>query len=680
MASCITSKWANTSPQAKLTVTQSSSTATSATLSWVLEYIADYAASSSVSKAYTVVIGGETVKEGTYSINGKTGTNTVASGTYTVTKGTAAKTISFSVSFGFNLTWSGIYGGTKSASGSISVAAMTSYTVSYNANGGTGAPSSQTKWHGVALLLADTKPTRTGYTFQGWATSSTATTAAYSGGTSYTANASVTLYAVWKAYTYTVSYNANGGTGAPANQTKHYGTALTLSSTKPTRTNYAFKGWGTSASATTVSYAAGASYTANAAITLYAIWEIAYTAPRITKLSAVRGTYDSGTFTEDSSGTYMKLAFSYECDLNSNTIYEVHITGANDVQVFTTQGTLSEYSGTETAYFDISAVSAEASYTVKLTVDDTGGSISVYTTLNGAAYTIDFLAGGKGVSFGKPAELKGVADFGFDAKFNKPVYGKALGMDRLPAIPASSDLNDYMNPGCYAVQSNAIASTVANIPVARAGRVEVWSSTGEGVRAEQWSYLRQRFIPYNSANAVWEREIARSADNVWNYYEWWQSSLTPDAAEKVYSKAAMTISVSASATVSATNSYTEIPFDTTVASTSSRMTLASNSIRIGANIEYVKVNCQVLLKCGSSTGNRHVRIQKISGSTTTSIAWACVQGVATYNTPYICAPVIVSVKEGDLLRAVYYTSDSTDSISAGSSSNGRQTYLTAEEL
>ena len=72
--------------------------------------------------------------------------------------------------------------------------------------------------------------------------------------------------------TYTVSYNANGGSGAPANQTKTWGTNLTLSSVIPTRTGYAFKGWATSSGSTTVKYAAGATYTANAALSLYAVW------------------------------------------------------------------------------------------------------------------------------------------------------------------------------------------------------------------------------------------------------------------------------------------------------------------------------------------------------------------------------------------------------------------------
>lgn len=169
---------------------------------------------------------------------------------------------------------------TKNVSFNVTVPAWTSYTVKYNANGGSGAPSNQTKWKDQTLKLSTTKPTRTGYTFQGWATSSSGSVA-YASGANYTSNASVTLYAVWKAITYTISYNANGGSGAPSSQTKTYGKTLTLSSVVPKRTaiedngtitEYTFKGWATSASSTSVAYVAGANYTANSAMTLYAVW------------------------------------------------------------------------------------------------------------------------------------------------------------------------------------------------------------------------------------------------------------------------------------------------------------------------------------------------------------------------------------------------------------------------
>ena len=95
----------------------------------------------------------------------------------------------------------------------------------------------------------------------------------FTSGNTHTVSGNVTVVSTASKITYTVSYNANGGSGAPSNQTKTYGTTLTLSSTKPTRTGYTFQGWGTSTTDTSVDYAAGASYTANAAITLYAIWK-----------------------------------------------------------------------------------------------------------------------------------------------------------------------------------------------------------------------------------------------------------------------------------------------------------------------------------------------------------------------------------------------------------------------
>ena len=148
------------------------------------------------------------------------------------------------------------------------------YTVSYNANGGSNTPASQTKVHGVTLTLSSTIPYRFNYEFLGWSTSSSATTATYTAGASYTGNASVTLYAVWKykPATYTVSYDANGGTGAPGRQTKTYGVTLTLTTIQPTRKNYLFLGWSKDRNATSASYSAGGSYTDNADVTLYAVW------------------------------------------------------------------------------------------------------------------------------------------------------------------------------------------------------------------------------------------------------------------------------------------------------------------------------------------------------------------------------------------------------------------------
>ena len=183
------------------------------------------------------------------------------------------------------------------------------YTLTYNANGGSGAPSNQTGSNtgtspSYTFTISSTSPSRTGYTFKGWSTSSTATTASYQPGGSITVTSSgtTTLYAVWQIDTWAVKYYANGHGTAPADQTKTYGQTLTLqpfisnvNGTENTvtitcdaatnggtwtggngsakwRPVYSQTYWNTNSSGTGTNYGSGASYTTNAALDLYAIW------------------------------------------------------------------------------------------------------------------------------------------------------------------------------------------------------------------------------------------------------------------------------------------------------------------------------------------------------------------------------------------------------------------------
>lgn len=101
----------------------------------------------------------------------------------------------------------------------------TKYTIAYNANGGSGAPSSQTKTHGTNLTLSSTKPTRTGYTFKGWALTKADAddgTWYYQAGSTCGRNEDLTLYAVWEEHILTVNYYSNyatsfSGTFTPEN-------------------------------------------------------------------------------------------------------------------------------------------------------------------------------------------------------------------------------------------------------------------------------------------------------------------------------------------------------------------------------------------------------------------------------------------------------------------------------
>lgn len=295
---------------------------------------------------------------------------------------------------------------TVMVSTSYTIPAISTYTVSYNANGGTGAPSSQTKMHDTALTLSTTKPTRNGYAFAGWSTSSSATSATYSAGGTYAANASVTLYAVWTSNGYTVSYNANGGTGVPVDQTKVHGTTLTLSSITPTRNGYDFVGWGVSSTSTTASYQPGGRYTQNAPITLYAIWTTSYIKPTITSLTVIR-TNSAGTADEE--GTYFKVSFDWTTN-SAVTSIKVRWTVANTTNWSQSTITASGTSGNVSKVLGSNIISTESTYTVEVTVSDSGGSTTLTRTLGGTAYSIDFLSGGKGVAIGKQAEFENTFD------------------------------------------------------------------------------------------------------------------------------------------------------------------------------------------------------------------------------------------------------------------------------
>lgn len=307
-------------------------------------------------------------------------------------------------------------GGTMYASTTFSVPKLASYTVSYNANGGSGAPSNQTKWYGKSLTLSGTKPTRIGYSFSKWNTNTSGTGTSYAPGTSYTGNAALKLYAIWTANTYKITYNANGGSGAPTAQTKTYGKTLTLSSTKPTRANYKFLGWSTNKSATTAAYSAGGSFTTNAATTLYAVWELAYVKPKINSFSVRRCTEDRAS---SDTGTYALVNLSWVTFSEAPTIvvsWESASSGSGSETL-----TASSTEGGVDVLIGDGSLSTEATYTVRVTVSDSGGSVSLSKTLSGSVYPIDVLAKGKGIAFGKPAELSGYMDVGYNAQFNKPI-------------------------------------------------------------------------------------------------------------------------------------------------------------------------------------------------------------------------------------------------------------------
>lgn len=354
---------------------------------------------------------------------------------YTSTTGYDRRHTNRTIKFYASFSGIAMLNGTMYANNSVTIVKKASYTVTYNANGGSNAPSSQTKWYGESLTLSSTKPTRTGYIFKGWATSSTATSAEYpvGGSYTYTTNESVTLYAVWKAITYTIKFNANGGSNAPSSQTKTYGKTLVLTTNKPTRTNYNFEGWGLSSNTSTVTYNAGGNYTKNASDTLYAVWTLAYTKPRITNFSVRRVNQNVQL---DDQGTICNVAFNWATD-NPVTAITVSCRQATSGAIWRDipldlPTTDQNKSGSVNQNLP-DEFSANNSYEIKVTVaDGDGSSYSSYVTrtLPSAKFLIDFKANGDGIAIGKAAENAGF-DVYMDTKFEKKVaiYGETPHLD-----------------------------------------------------------------------------------------------------------------------------------------------------------------------------------------------------------------------------------------------------------
>ncbi len=149
-------------------------------------------------------------------------------------------------------------------------------TVTLETNGGA-LPDGDSPFASVVGAALPT-PTKTGYTFTGWYTASDCSDGPVKEiPTPSSGGANITLYAGWRANTYTVTFNANGGNGAMAPQSFTYGTPQKLTANGFSCLGKTFAGWNTKADGTGMSYTDGqqiSNLTAdlNGVVTLYAQW------------------------------------------------------------------------------------------------------------------------------------------------------------------------------------------------------------------------------------------------------------------------------------------------------------------------------------------------------------------------------------------------------------------------
>ena len=154
-------------------------------------------------------------------------------------------------------------------------AAPAQYTITYDANGGAGTMSAQTIEAGKSAALTANGFARDGYTFTGWNTAKDGSGTAYADKATVTPTADMTLYAQWQATPakYTVTFDANGGTGTMDALTVDAGNSVVLTANAFKRDGYTFAGWNTAKDGKGTAYGDKAQITPNGDMTLYAQWK-----------------------------------------------------------------------------------------------------------------------------------------------------------------------------------------------------------------------------------------------------------------------------------------------------------------------------------------------------------------------------------------------------------------------
>ena len=172
--------------------------------------------------------------------------------------------------------------------GQYGVQQQNTVVLSYDANGGSGSPASESKTVAAGsqaeFTISADIPVRTGYRFLGWSTAKDGAVQ-YQAGGKLSTGTSLTLYAVWKdanLKTFTITYDTNGGAGGPGTQSVETNTGsgiIVISRVRPYRLGYYFTGWSLTPGGK-MQYRPGDSITIQGDLTLYAVWAKPTDSPR----------------------------------------------------------------------------------------------------------------------------------------------------------------------------------------------------------------------------------------------------------------------------------------------------------------------------------------------------------------------------------------------------------------
>lgn len=336
--------------------------------------------------------------------------------------------------------------------------------------------------------------------------------------TSSTAQATLTLAAKTS---YAVTYNGNkpsAATGTVSNvpdaQTKWHGEDLTLATAVPTLTNYIFKGWATSNTATTATYQPGETFTTDgSAVNLYAVWELALVLPTISNVKLYRtatGNTSTPVATENAEGTYGYLEFAWAVDsaTNGNTTSSKHniVVVTTDGNTTWTANTVQVTGSLENGLIrgtfktnlknagSLLTVSAGTTYTVRATITDSkGAAATTVQTLSQSTFHIDAYASSsvKSIAFGRQAsETRSEIGFGeiFTPVFdNAATWRSQMGTNNASNLSSGTVPRARIENTAWAYLNSTTASSANWVRwrmVAGVVYVEVYYASGAGMTAK----------------------------------------------------------------------------------------------------------------------------------------------------------------------------------------------------
>ena len=244
----------------------------------------------------------------------------------------------------------------------------TRVTLTYDANGGSDAPSAQNAYRyagtgSATLTISSSEPVRPGYDFLGWSLSSTASTATYQPGDTILLSGNDVLYAVWEANGFIITFDSMGGS-AVSPITVNAGSVATAPS-DPTLEYFVFKGWYTSIEFST-------EYTfsepVNSSFTLYAKWDgtLAFTSSPVADAQIFTIDGQTYAFSAAKSVGNVSVLWDFGDGTTSNDTYESH-----------TYGVPGEYTVTLTVYNSYG--SDTITQDIVVTDDGGGGAMTSYS-------------------------------------------------------------------------------------------------------------------------------------------------------------------------------------------------------------------------------------------------------------------------------------------------------------